>query len=139
MGYDVLKAAAVDMHRGILVSSCPHPLCPGIPGFGAHDSNPLLLQPCFITVPLLATCRFLDTASISDAAAKAHDGLCPASQSETHPMTGHKFELRVVVYRDGDMLRAYPSIAKVRRGATCWDHAIQATGHRAHGGLAWPD
>ena len=30
-----------------------------------------------------------------------------------HKMFGHKFELRVVVYRDGDVLRAFPSIAKV--------------------------
>jgi hypothetical protein len=63
---------------------------------------------------LVACCRFLDTASISDAAAKEHDGQCATSTPEPHPMAGHKFELRVVVYRDGDMLRAYPSIAKVQ-------------------------
>jgi hypothetical protein len=32
-----------------------------------------------------------------------------------HPLHGHKFELRVVVYRDGGQLRAFPSIAKVAR------------------------
>jgi hypothetical protein len=32
-----------------------------------------------------------------------------------HPLQGHKFELRVVVYRDGNTLRAFPSIAKVAR------------------------
>ncbi len=30
-----------------------------------------------------------------------------------HDLNGHKFELRVVVHRDGDELRAFPSIAKV--------------------------
>lgn len=30
-----------------------------------------------------------------------------------HPLFGHKYELRVVVYRDGMMLRAFPSIIKV--------------------------
>jgi hypothetical protein len=35
--------------------------------------------------------------------------------SPEHPLCGHKFELRVVVYRDGDSLRAFPSIAKVAR------------------------
>lgn len=30
-----------------------------------------------------------------------------------HRLHGHKYELRVVVYRDADMLRAYPSIVKV--------------------------
>ena len=32
-----------------------------------------------------------------------------------HRMHGHKFELRVVVFREGDELRAFPSIAKVAR------------------------
>lgn len=32
-----------------------------------------------------------------------------------HPLDGHKYELRVAVYRDGDVLRAMPSIAKVAR------------------------
>ena len=36
-------------------------------------------------------------------------------QSPGHPLDGHKYELRVVVYRDGDMLRALPSIAKIAR------------------------
>src|SRR5439155_21338042 len=30
-----------------------------------------------------------------------------------HPLFGHKYEVRVVVYRDGDALRALPSISKV--------------------------
>ncbi len=34
---------------------------------------------------------------------------------QRHPLAGHRFELRVVVYRDGGMLRAVPSIAKVAR------------------------
>ncbi|GFH24936.1 uncharacterized protein HaLaN_22816 [Haematococcus lacustris] len=62
-------------------------------------------------------CEYLDTASVSDAAAKAHDGVCLEAQQEPHHMTGHKFELRIVVYRDGDVLKAYPSIAKVAREA----------------------
>lgn len=32
-----------------------------------------------------------------------------------HPLFRHKYELRVVVYRDGDLLRAVPSIAKIAR------------------------
>jgi hypothetical protein len=32
-----------------------------------------------------------------------------------HPLDGHKFELRVVVYRRGMTLRAFPSIAKIAR------------------------
>lgn len=32
-----------------------------------------------------------------------------------HPLDGHRFELRIVVYRDGMALRAFPSIAKVAR------------------------
>jgi len=32
-----------------------------------------------------------------------------------HPLVGHRYELRVVVYRDGGMLRAIPAIAKVAR------------------------
>lgn len=70
-------------------------------------------------------CEYLDTASISDAAAKQHvgnslegcDGMSDSgsdvSSLEPHPMAGHKFELRIVVYRDGDVLKAYPAIAKV--------------------------
>src|SRR5207245_1371519 len=30
-----------------------------------------------------------------------------------HPLKGHKFELRVIVYREKRMLKAFPSIAKV--------------------------
>ncbi len=33
----------------------------------------------------------------------------------SHALQGHKFELRVVVYRDGHLLRAMPSIAKIAR------------------------
>lgn len=43
-------------------------------------------------------CEFLDTAII---------------QREGHPMQGHKYEIRVVVYRDGKSLKAFPSIVKV--------------------------
>jgi hypothetical protein len=43
-------------------------------------------------------CEYLDSAAIDDPA---------------HDLHGHKFELRVVVYRDGDRLRPFPSIAKV--------------------------
>jgi hypothetical protein len=32
-----------------------------------------------------------------------------------HPFDGHKYELRVVVYRDGETLKAFPSIAKIAR------------------------
>ncbi|GIW81165.1 MAG: hypothetical protein KatS3mg105_2972 [Gemmatales bacterium] len=32
---------------------------------------------------------------------------------EGHPLNGHKFELRMVVYRCGDELRAFPSIVKI--------------------------
>ena len=35
--------------------------------------------------------------------------------AQEHPLYGHKFELRIVVYRDGNSLRAFPSIAKVAR------------------------
>src|SRR5205807_1220312 len=43
-------------------------------------------------------CEFVDAAVIS---------------RPGHPLEGHKFELRVVVYRDGPSLVAVPSIAKV--------------------------
>jgi len=43
-------------------------------------------------------CEYLDTACVPD---------------PTHDLYGHKFELRVVVYRDGPWLRPFPSIAKV--------------------------
>jgi hypothetical protein len=42
-------------------------------------------------------CEFLDTCTI-------------ASQ---HPLAGHKYELRIVVYRDGMQLKAFPSIVKI--------------------------
>jgi len=35
--------------------------------------------------------------------------------AKQHPLYGHKFELRVVVYRDGNSLQAFPSIAKIAR------------------------
>ncbi|REK15789.1 MAG: hypothetical protein DWQ37_08195 [Planctomycetota bacterium] len=35
--------------------------------------------------------------------------------AKDHPLEGHKYELRVVVYRHGMTLRAFPSIAKVAR------------------------
>jgi hypothetical protein len=43
-------------------------------------------------------CGFLDTLTI---------------RKPGHPMCGHKFEIRIVIYRDGNMLKAFPSIAKV--------------------------
>jgi hypothetical protein len=36
-------------------------------------------------------------------------------RADRHPLDGHKFELRVVVYRHGMMLRAFPSIVKIAR------------------------
>jgi len=36
-------------------------------------------------------------------------------RSKQHPLEGHKYELRVVVYRHGMTLRAFPSIAKIAR------------------------
>lgn len=36
-------------------------------------------------------------------------------RSRRHSLDGHKYELRVVVYRHGMMLRAFPSIAKIAR------------------------
>ncbi len=36
-------------------------------------------------------------------------------QDPNHPLVNHKYELRVVVYRDGDSLCAFPSIAKIAR------------------------
>ncbi|MEX0793904.1 MAG: hypothetical protein WD045_12270 [Pirellulaceae bacterium] len=39
-------------------------------------------------------------------------------QEEGHEFEGHKYELRVVVYRDGETLKAFPSIAKVARERT---------------------
>ena len=44
-------------------------------------------------------CEFLDTATVCSEAGTQH---------------GHKFEMRIVVYREGDELKAFPSIAKVR-------------------------
>lgn len=43
-------------------------------------------------------CEFIDTATIA---------------RPDHPHFGHKYEIRVVVYRDGEMIKAFPSIAKV--------------------------
>jgi len=43
-------------------------------------------------------CEFLDTCTV---------------RQPGHRLDGHKYELRVVVYRDGDRLQAFPSIAKV--------------------------
>lgn len=34
-----------------------------------------------------------------------------------HPLKGHKFEVRIVVYRDGGQLRAFPSAAKIASAA----------------------
>lgn len=45
-------------------------------------------------------CEYVDACRVADAG---------------HRLEGHKFELRVVVYRDGRLLRAVPSIAKVAR------------------------
>lgn len=50
-------------------------------------------------------CEFLDTATV-----------CPEG-SRKHKMLGHKFEMRIVVYRDGLELKAFPAIAKVARKA----------------------
>lgn len=36
-------------------------------------------------------------------------------RSPSHPLDGHRYELRVVVYRQGLSLRAFPSIAKIAR------------------------
>jgi len=36
-------------------------------------------------------------------------------QDPSHPLDGHKYELRVTVYRDDCQLRAFPSIAKIAR------------------------
>jgi len=43
-------------------------------------------------------CDYLDTRTI---------------QKNGHPLCGHKYELRVVVYRDADRLKAFPSIVKI--------------------------
>jgi len=40
-----------------------------------------------------------------------------------HPLRDHKYELRVVVYRDGQLLKAMPSIAKVARERAAADAA----------------
>ena len=49
----------------------------------------------------MQVCEFLDTATV-----------CPEA-GKKHKMVGHKFEIRIVVYRDGNELKAFPSIAKV--------------------------
>lgn len=43
-------------------------------------------------------CDFIDTCRI---------------EKPGHPLLGHKFEVRIVVYRDGAQLRAFPSVAKI--------------------------
>ncbi len=43
-------------------------------------------------------CEYVDACTVPD---------------QTHPLFGHKYELRVVVYRDEMLLRAFPSIIKV--------------------------
>ncbi len=43
-------------------------------------------------------CEFVDASTVPDF---------------DHPLFGHKYELRVVVYRDGMLLKAFPSIVKV--------------------------
>ena len=37
----------------------------------------------------------------------------PEATGQQGKMAGHKFEIRIVVYRDGEELKAFPSIAKV--------------------------
>jgi hypothetical protein len=44
---------------------------------------------------------------------RTHDG--PHHRRHLLRPPGRKYELRVVVYRDGDHLRAYPSVVKVNR------------------------
>lgn len=58
-------------------------------------------------------CEYLDTATVHPAAAAG----TPAHANKA----GHKFELRIVVYRSGGELRAFPSIAKVRADTCCMD------------------
>jgi hypothetical protein len=36
-----------------------------------------------------------------------------AIEEEGHPLQGHKYELRIVVYRDGMYLKAFPSVIKI--------------------------
>jgi hypothetical protein len=55
-------------------------------------------------------CGFIDTCTI---------------QRPGHALHGRKYELRIVVYRDGLMLRAFPSIAKVASEVYCPDHPTQ--------------
>jgi len=43
-------------------------------------------------------CEYLDTCTI---------------KRPEHPLNGHKYELRIVVYRDGGFLRPFPSIVKI--------------------------
>jgi hypothetical protein len=45
-------------------------------------------------------CEYIDACTVPD---------------PSHPLFGHKYELRVVVYRDGNSLRACPSIVKIAR------------------------
>jgi hypothetical protein len=52
-------------------------------------------------------CEFLDGCTLED---------------RDHPLHGHKYELRIVVYRDGMHLRAFPSIVKIASAAYDPDH-----------------
>jgi hypothetical protein len=54
-------------------------------------------------------CEYIDTCTIPQA---------------DHPLHGHKFEMRVVVYRDGMALKAFPLIAKIASHA--YDAAMPA-------------
>ena len=105
-------------------------------------------------------CEFLDTACVCSAAslqcevsseADQETGGAPqgkmaadgAGQGEAGPeagaqqgkMAGHKFEIRIVVYRDGGELKAFPSIAKVwgrdRRGGGASSCTAKAESLRA--------
>ncbi|GIL83704.1 hypothetical protein Vretimale_10506 [Volvox reticuliferus] len=56
-------------------------------------------------------CEYLDTATIDTSGSGGGGGGPHANK------VGHKFELRIVVYRSGSKLLAFPSIAKVAREA----------------------
>ena len=51
-------------------------------------------------------------------------------RGQGHPLEGHKYELRVVVYRDGGELKAAPAIAKIAR-EKCESAAAQGTTRRS--------
>ncbi len=103
-------------------------------------------------------CEYLDTATIAPPAlaAPAHPagglgscgaggggggggGTCGSGGGSGGSKAGHKFELRVVVYRAGDELRAFPSIAKVRGegGGGVRIRPLQMGPGRAVRGTAW--